>query len=131
MVGMSDVNVVGAAAQREIKIQARLPGEASKWLLVPDMLNVTASSLDKLCSELHAMLTRLGHISAEETTGVRVVAVKDEDDDEWIGLPALDALPSGVVKLKLEPTVARSCSHEESGGTSWTGQIGSCAQAAF
>ena len=40
-------------------------------------------------------------------------------------------LHTGVVKLKLEPTVARSCSHEESGGTSWTGQIGSCAQAAF
>ena len=59
----------------------------------------------QLCSELHAMLTRLGHISAEETTGVRVVAVKDEDDDEWIGLPALDALPSGG------RACTRACTH--------------------
>ena len=38
----------------------------------------------------------LGHILVEEATSVRVVAVKDEDEDEWIGVSTLDDIPSGV-----------------------------------
>ena len=60
----------------------------------------------QLCAELHAVLKQLGHMSVEGCTGVRVAAVKDDDEDEWIGVRVLDDLPSG----SRMNTRARTCS---------------------
>ena len=80
---------------RSFEIQARLRAADGKWPLLPGTHPLSASSLDELQSAL------AGHFDS----GVRIVSVKDEDEDEWVAVTSLADIPN-TAKLRLKAAPA-------------------------